>query len=48
MDIASKKDLTITLYHLMVFPDTIHAIILNSNKEVKGMEEYAWEAVKVY
>jgi hypothetical protein len=39
-EISKKKDLYITLYHIMVFPDDLKAIILNDNRQINNYREY--------
>lgn len=47
LQIAEEKDLIIRLGHIMRFPDSIEAIILNSGVEVKGYKQYVSEYLKV-
>lgn len=39
-EISKKKDLYITLYHIMKFPSDLEAIILNTGDKVKCYREY--------
>ncbi len=48
VEIAKKKDLTVTLSYLKIFKDIpdFSALILNSNKMVYSFAEYVFEAVE--
>lgn len=47
LEIASRKDVTITLHHYMKFPDSgFEALMLNSGKMVNSMEEFVYEYYK--
>lgn len=48
IDIASRKDLTITLHHIMDFGAGLkfNAKILNSGKTIRNNREYVGEAIK--
>lgn len=45
VEISAKKDLTITLEHMMNFSDIpdFHAVILNTGKPVNSMREFIFE-----
>lgn len=42
IEIGKRKDLTITLYHCMGFPQDFEALILNTNQIVHSFKEYAF------
>jgi hypothetical protein len=39
-EISKKKDLYITLYHIIRFPDDLQAIIINDDLKVNNYQEY--------
>jgi hypothetical protein len=45
VEIAKRKDLTITLGYIMKFERDFSAVILNNNKTISTYKEYLWEAV---
>ena len=45
LKIAEDKDVTITLEHLLKFPENIHALILNDNTEVNSFDEYLFSYI---
>jgi hypothetical protein len=45
LEIGKLKDLNVELHHIMVFPDSMKATILNSGHEVSSYKEYLYEAV---
>ena len=44
-EIGGKKDLIITLHHIMHFDGDFEAVILNTGKVVKSVKEYVLEAL---
>ena len=49
VEIAKEKDLTINLHHIMDFSvcNDFEAVIMNTNKEVKGYDQYLDEAFQI-
>lgn len=45
LEIGKIKDISIELHHIMVFPNDIEAIMLNSGHKVSNYKEYLYEAV---
>ena len=47
LEIASRKDVIVTLHHYMKFPsEGFEALILNSGKVIHSMEEFVYEYYK--
>ena len=49
VEIAKEKELTINLHHIMDFSecDDFEAVIVNTDKEVKGYDQYLEEAFRI-
>jgi hypothetical protein len=47
VEISKRKDLYITLHHIMTFPKDTKAVILNNNKQCESNEDIFWELCEV-
>lgn len=47
-EIAESKDIRITLHHPMIFGDDVHAVFIDSNKEVHSYREYIEEFYRLW
>ena len=46
--VSTMKDVTITLWHNMKFPEHFEAIILNTGKKIHSAEEFTEEFYELY
>jgi hypothetical protein len=46
LEIASRKDIVLTLHHIMQFPDNFEAYLIESDKYIHSQEEYTYEYFK--
>lgn len=47
LELAEEQDVTILLHHCMGFPDKMHAIVVDTNREVFSYDEFIEEYYKI-
>lgn len=47
VELAEEKDITITLHHAMSFPDSIHAIMMDTGVVVNSRKEFVEEYARI-
>lgn len=47
LEIAGRKDITITLHHCMKFPEFFDAYIIETQKEIHSRKEFVFEYYKI-
>lgn len=47
LEIAREKDITITLHHIMEFPEFFEAIMMETGKKISSMEEFVDEFYEI-
>ena len=47
LEIAKSKDITITLHHLMMFPEQFEAVIVETGRHIRSRKEFLDEWLKI-